>query len=349
MKKTLILLSLIIITFQVRAVDFYKGTYSEALKEAEKSNKLILLYFTAKWCGPCQYMGKYIFTEEEVHNNVNKNYIALTLDVDIEQNKTIYYKYVKGKGIAIPAFFFINSKEEVVKYHHGSLNLNGFKKFIDIPEWNKPISKAESDSVAQVRVIRSSIKPSAFNKFMYNASNSRWKPGVRLGMNYHRMESSGANIDYDKSKFGFNFGIFMDYSTRRFIFQPGIAYCSKGAKISDPNETLKLNYLEIPLRFSINTFKHKIIGCPQSVRLNFEPYVAYALNGKLDNKDIQFGSSEQEFNRFDYGIKTGISLQIGSFEPSIGYDFGLNNLSNKTGEKMSNRGLYFNFALIFGK
>ena len=148
---------------------------------------------------------------------------------------------------------------------------------------------------------------------MYNASNNRWKPGVRFGMNYQGMASSGTSIDYDRSKFGFNFGIFMDYSTRNFIFQPGIAYSSKGAKISTPNETLKLNYLEIPLRFSMNTFKYKFIGCAQSVRLNLEPYGAYVLNGKSGNEDIRFESSEQGFNRFDYGLKAGIKSANGKF------------------------------------
>jgi thioredoxin-related protein len=349
MKKILILLTLITISFQVKAVDFYKGTYSEALKEAEKTNKLILLYFTAKWCGPCQYMSKYILTDTEIQHKISKNYIALKLDVDIDVNKQIYYKYNADKGISIPKFFFVNSKEEVIKSHIGSLKLNQFKKFLDIPEFDKPISKAESDSIAQIRVNSNVIKPSAFNEFMYNASNSRWKPGVRLGTNYHGIESSGTSIDYDKGKLGFNFTLFLDYTTERFLFQPGIAFYSKGAKTSNPSETLKLNYLEIPLRVSINTFKCEIFSCRQSVRLNIEPYGAYALSGKFENSNIQFGSTNGKLDRFDYGIKTGISLQMGSFEPSIGYDFGLNNLSNEKGENIFNRGFYLNFALIFGK
>ena len=130
----------------------------EALKEAEKSNKLMLLYFTAKWCGPCQYMSKYIFTDTEIRYKMSTNYIALKLDVDIEVNKQIYYKYNSDKGISIPEFFFVNSKEEVIKSHSGSLKLNQFKKFLDIPEFNKPISRAESDSIAQTRVNSNSVK-----------------------------------------------------------------------------------------------------------------------------------------------------------------------------------------------
>ncbi len=64
---------------------------------------------------------------------------------------------------------------------------------------------------------------------------------------------------------------------------------------------------------------------------------------------IPLGNSTGEINRYDYGIKAGISFSLGSFEPSFGYELGLNNLSNTTGEKTFNRGFFFNWPLIFGK
>ena len=353
MKKTTLLLSLLFFSFQIQAIDFYTGTYNEALDKAGSENKLILLYFTAKWCGPCQYMSKYIFTVENIDYEVTKNYIALKLDMDIERNKEIYYKYSEDKGVSVPKFFLINSKEEVLKSHIGSLKLNQFKEFINIPDSNKSIYKAESDSIAQVRTHKNAIKPSAWNKFMYNSNISRWKLGVKIGMDFNNFETKGMNLDYDRIRTGINCGLFLDYTNKYFLFQPGVMYCQKGAKSSSPKETIRLNYLEIPLKVSINTFKHKIMGCAQNIRLNIEPYWAYALRGRhiteSGNNAISFGKGSDELNRYDYGVKAGISFQLGSYEPSFGYDIGLNNLSNESGEKMYNRGFYFNFALIFGK
>ncbi len=353
MKKLILLLSLIIFSFQVKAIDFYTGSYSEALEKAEREDKLVLLYFTAKWCGPCQYISNYILTDQEVHYKVTKNYIALKLDVDIEANKVIYYKYNTGKELSIPKFFFINSKEEVIKKHDGSLKLNQFKEFIDLPEWSKPIAKSVSDSIAKSSIKSNLVKPWAFNKFMHNSKHNRWKLGVRIGLNYHTLKTNTPNFDFNSNRLGGNFGLFIDYESGHFLFQPGIFYDAKGATNKNPKEKLNLNYLVVPLRVSINTFKHKLAGCPQSVRLNLEPYFALAINGKyktgVGSESISFGNSNEGFSRFDYGIKTGISLGLGSFEPSIGYEFGLNNLSNKSNEKIFNRGFYFNIALIFGK
>jgi thioredoxin-related protein len=352
MKKIILLKILVLMTLQIKAISFYTGDYNQALQKAKSENKLLLLYFTAKWCSPCQYMNKYIFTDEEIHNSVNRDFIALKLDVDKGNNKEIYFKYNSEKGVSIPKFIFINHKEEVIKRHDGSMKLNQFKKFINIPEWTKPIDKAVANSVVQERVNKNRVKPTLFNKFMYNISNSRWKPGIRLGMNFNNFNTDNIN-DYNDTKVGLNVSLFLDYTAKHFTFQPGVAFSSKGARSKDSDESIRLNYVEVPLRLSINTFRFKIAGGRQPFRLNIEPYAAYAINGKYkddyEKSDIKFGSDGNTFNRYDYGLKVGATQQLGSFEASVGYDFGLNNVSNYSDVTINNRGFFFNLAIIFGK
>lgn len=353
MKKGLaLLLFCFTISAHSHAIDFYQGSYTQAIQQAENDNKLLLLYFTAKWCGPCQYMEKYIFTDPEISYRINSNYIALKLDIDVEAHKAIYHKYNAADDVSVPRFFFVNSKEEVVKSHNGSFKLNQLKNFIDLPEWKPTIAKAATDSVAALRLADSRVKPTFFNRFMYNAMNSRWKPGVSLGNNLQHF-SSNLNTGSYSSRTGFHFKLFLDYSQKNYLFQPGISFSSKGTRIATNRETIRLSYLEVPLRSSLNLTRLRIAGSKQALRLNLEPYAAYALSGKyiseVGNEAISFGTLPSDLKRFDYGMRLGLSQQIGSFEPSIGYDAGFNNLSNQVGERIFNRGFYSNIALVFGK
>ncbi len=102
----------------------------------------------------------------------------------------------------------------------------------------------------------------------------------------------------------------------------------------------------------VTAFNHNI-GGTQPARINATPYFAYALNGKYvdDNgsEKIHFGDGINNFKRLDYGIKVGISVAFESFEPSFGYDFGLNGISDYGDTSVYNRGFYFTVEMVFGK
>ena len=203
-------------------------------------------------------------------------------------------------------------------------------------------------------------KISGWTKFIENMSMSKWKPGVKVGINLHEFKNSESTSDNTKYREGYNFGVFIDYTSEYFIFQPGLNYFSKGSKISIPdtewysgtNWTIRLNYIEVPLRIGVTVFKHRLGGV-QPVRINTTPYFAYALNGKFVGKSvtskINFGNGINDLKRIDYGIKLGMSIVFGSFEPSFGYDLGLCNIGNNNAKPANNRGFYFTVAMVFGK
>lgn len=132
MKKSLFtLLFTLLLCNSLFAIDFYNGDYKAALTKAKTENKLLFLYFTAKWCGPCQYMQQYIFPDEALSVYVAKNYIALKIDIDMQEGKLLYHKAHQPKGpMGVPAFIIMNSNEEVLKKTAGGMKLNQLQDFL---------------------------------------------------------------------------------------------------------------------------------------------------------------------------------------------------------------------------
>ncbi len=347
MRRILIVIGLILFSFQqVEAVDYFRGTYEQALRKAEQEDKLVLLYFSASWCGPCHYMSQNFFTERSVKSKIRRSYIFLNLDIDDPKTMTIYRKYVPGNELTVPRFYLINYNEEVIKKQEGATTLSFFKEFVGVSPEDYQEGTDDYQDEKEYR------RNSAFDRFAWNSFLSKWKLGIKAGVNFNNLRTSGLYTKYDGFKTGYNFGIFAERATKYFMFEPGIAFYRKGGKDSDLNKSIKLSYIEIPVKMSVNVWHHNFWG-RQPVRLNVEPYVACALGGKITNyagtEKVHFGKGRNDFNRFDYGVKVGASCQLGSFEPSLGYDFGLNNLSNNPNGTSYNRGFYFNVALLFGR
>jgi len=60
-----------------QGINFFHGTFDEAVKEAKAKNKLIFMDAYASWCGPCKWMSSTVFTTKEVGDFHNANFINL--------------------------------------------------------------------------------------------------------------------------------------------------------------------------------------------------------------------------------------------------------------------------------
>lgn len=99
-------------------IQFFEGSWDEALTLAKKENKLIFLDVYASWCGSCKLLKANTFPEKEVGQYFNENFINLTLDGE------------KGDGIKIarqlnvrayPSLFMLNTDGEPIVYFAGYL------------------------------------------------------------------------------------------------------------------------------------------------------------------------------------------------------------------------------------
>jgi len=74
-------------------INFYKGSYKDALTEAKKQNKLVFIDAYASWCGPCKLLKQNTFTDKSVIQYFNDHFINLSVDVEKGEGPLLATKY----------------------------------------------------------------------------------------------------------------------------------------------------------------------------------------------------------------------------------------------------------------
>lgn len=127
MKKNVLLLMIMLMLCHVqlkaqeKGIQFFKGTFNEALAEAAKQKKPLFVDFYATWCGPCKRMATTVFTIDSVGRYFNDKFISLQLDAEKGENVELAKKY---KVAAFPTLAFINSDGKTLSISTGALGAN---------------------------------------------------------------------------------------------------------------------------------------------------------------------------------------------------------------------------------
>lgn len=74
-------------------IQFFKGTFQEALEKAATENKPIFLDIYATWCGPCKMLKKRTFSDKEVGDYYNANFINIAVDGETKEGRELINNY----------------------------------------------------------------------------------------------------------------------------------------------------------------------------------------------------------------------------------------------------------------
>ena len=104
---------LILATFMVFAqgLKFDESNFASLQKKAKAEHKLIFVDAYAEWCGPCKLMAKNVFTQQEVGDYYNANFINAKIDMEKGEGRDLAKKY---KVMAYPTYLFIDGNGEVI-------------------------------------------------------------------------------------------------------------------------------------------------------------------------------------------------------------------------------------------
>ncbi len=123
--KQIVFYVMLLISFQASAqgIEFFHGTWEEALVKAQEEEKLIFVDAYATWCGPCKRMAATVFTDEGVGEYYNQAFISLKLDMEKPQGRAFGDKFPVS---AYPTLFYINEKGELLKRVVGGKSVEQF-------------------------------------------------------------------------------------------------------------------------------------------------------------------------------------------------------------------------------
>jgi thioredoxin-related protein len=105
--------------------------FNQKIFEQKKTENPVLLLFTAKWCGSCKSMKKEVFSDSSIANLLKNNFVCFDIDVDLDKSGLSLKYDISG----LPAYVFLNSKEEVI------YQTSGFYESVDFSEKLKYIQK----------------------------------------------------------------------------------------------------------------------------------------------------------------------------------------------------------------
>ncbi len=104
--------------------------YASAQRQAARSGKPMVLYFTAKWCVPCRVMKRQVWADVQVMELVNAKFIPVAIDVGDPENAEIMNSY---KIAGSPVTVVCGSQGKVVDWRTGGISKPEFLELLNPP------------------------------------------------------------------------------------------------------------------------------------------------------------------------------------------------------------------------
>lgn len=101
---------------------FEHGTWDEVKAKAAKENKPIFVDAYTTWCGPCKWMTKNTFSQEQVGVYMEKNFIAYKMDMEKGEGPA----FAKANNVmAYPTLLYFDAQGEMIHKGVGARDADG--------------------------------------------------------------------------------------------------------------------------------------------------------------------------------------------------------------------------------
>ncbi len=132
--RNIVLISLILAALSLglfHTAAFSKGiewqSYPDGMARGKFEKKKVFLHFYAEWCSACKTMAGTTFKDPAVIASLNKNFISIRVDVDLNKQTSALYR-VK----ALPDTWLIAENTDIIGHQPGYISPENLKKIFNL-------------------------------------------------------------------------------------------------------------------------------------------------------------------------------------------------------------------------
>jgi thiol-disulfide isomerase/thioredoxin len=160
---------------QAQGIEFFHGTWAEALEKAKTEEKIIFVDAFASWCGPCKRMASQTFPDPEAGNYFNANFINMKIDMEKLENEEFAGKYPVG---SYPTLMFIDAAGKIVLKEVGAKTVEQL-----IQTGQKALGKSDKSVDYEKKYAEGNREPQLMFDYV-RALNAAGKPSLKITNEY---------------------------------------------------------------------------------------------------------------------------------------------------------------------
>ncbi len=172
-----VLCSCFIAAAQDGGIEFFQGTWSEALKKAKEQSRPIFVDAYASWCGPCKRMAATVFPDKKAGDFFNKNFLNLKIDMEKPENEEFALKFPVS---SYPTLMVIDSDGKMIIRDVGAKDVD---KLI---EFGKKALSANNKSADYAKRYEAGERDPQFIHDYIVELNKAHKPSLKIVNDYLR-------------------------------------------------------------------------------------------------------------------------------------------------------------------
>lgn len=146
-----------------QGIEFFHGSWEEALEQAKIEDKPIFVDAYASWCGPCKRMAAQVFPDKEVGEVFNANFISLK--IDMEKPEAASFRS-KNPVRAYPTLMFFDPEGNRIHSVVGGQQAKGLinqarealKKVDNLPRYENRYADGDRDPAFVLKYVRALVR-----------------------------------------------------------------------------------------------------------------------------------------------------------------------------------------------